>query len=910
MRVFTGEMTARLTSTLALAALAVGCGPPGEAKEPREESFEFLAPPDVSFNEELDIQLKVPDDPGELPMAERLWKIPGGTVLGQAGHLVMVVDEREGRVRAVDVRDGGELWSSGIPECPLCSLRLTPVFDGQRVLVSSGNVLVAMDAADGSELWRRELDGLPDGEAVVMAPGVVALRTMERRPGPPCGSVTTRVLFLGLEDGAVLWRMEFVGLFAWFAIAGQYLHVVVSDGCAAGGQGPTPGYTMRVYDILSHEETAREAVPEPWAPLLVAGGYVVIQGSGSLAAYAPGRVQPTWTRQLDPATQTAVTTATTLVLVRTDGVEALEPASGKTIWERDLGDTSFRQGLNVLPTIGAGDDLILVPTAPDPMRGYLVVLDPQTGQVRRFFLGYGPIYQTLVWGKVGVLLDGEAVLGVDLVQEGTPERDLVPVGAAVTLLVNELEDEVPFVPWEAASLEVERLGDQALAKLAELAGEGSLVAGLLVARVLKASPDEQYVSLLTELIQMPPPGTDESLLPVHSRMVWECIRALGGLASPDAVEALARVMRDDDLEPALRSAAYTSLGGLAVKGIQAASDEVTGYRHERAQATASGWKPCPVPVQRLEFHGPFRVPLGSCKVSLDTPFSVSGSVMSPDGEWLAYVSPTLGGRNDVWLAHTDQGKLDGPWFTGWTVPGRIELQYLEPGEDSTLILENVERECAGCYWSADDVPTSGKPAETILDPQHVARDSDKDGYTDLLETRLGTDPKKKDTDGDGLKDREDPAPLSGAGASDVRAEVLVEAFMALLGFGESSEPLYVVGTDELNLTWEGYPAVVLHMSRASSEQMHSELGLPGPAMLTFGCALDESGSSLQGCQEPGSSPDVEDALGFVLVDENGTRARFSATMYRSGADAALYHVELQKLDGRWFVTTLDLAILG
>jgi hypothetical protein len=225
-----------------------------------------------------------------------------------------------------------------------------------------------------------------------------------------------------------------------------------------------------------------------------------------------------------------------------------------------------------------------------------------------------------------------------------------------------------------------------------------------------------------------------------------------------------------------------------------------------------------------------------------------------------------------------------------------------------VLIEGVESECLGCYYEDEDRPDSGKPEDVEVIPGDLASDSDKDGWPDLVEQRLGTSSKKKDSDGDGSSDRLDPAPM----ASSKKAEgygdherILVEAFFALLGFGRSSEPLYVVGEPQVNLDYRGYPAVVLHASDERARQLHKSLGLPGPPMLRFGCAIDDSGVFIDGCT--GESGDPGD---FIELDDSKTTAIFSLTIYRSDADAALYRVALTRLGTSWIVTRMDLAIFG
>lgn len=899
---------------IALAALALlaalCCGPRKEAEEPGDEQgLELIPSPVVSFPANLDIELEIPSDPGTLPSPQVLWSAGPAGALGIAGHLVVIASDREGTVEARDVRDGSRVWDASIPACPVCAFRLNPVFDGERVIVSSGSRLLALDARDGAERWSLDLTGLPDGAPMLLEDRILVLRTLERVPGPSCSSVTTRILFVETSTGSPLWRIEFVGLLADFAAAGGFLHVLLSGGCDPVTGGPSSQHAVRIYRLEDREVTDEASVSPAVLPPAVAGGHILTVAIDGLTAVDPGTVTSVWKSAAGQGVPQSLTTCDeSVVVVGSDRLSLLDAVTGTPLYQTSLGDVRFRQGLNVLPTVAVTGTYILVPMEPDPLRGYIVVFDRDTGKVKRMFRGFGPVLQTLAWGGIGVLLLADEVVAVDLVGEGTPERDLVPVPAAVTKMVLDLEQDVPFVPWSAAAEEVRRLGHEGLATLLKLADEeGSLVAALIAARLVASEPTGKNVADLIGFLSMPAPGTGD-LVHVHGRMIYETIRALAAEADPAATQPLREIVEDDGLEPALRSASLAALGAIAAGGHEEALDAIASYRKARAAASSAGWSPCPLPGPLFQLDGPFRVASSSCKMSVDTPFSSTRSVSTPDSEWLAYVSPALGGRNDVWLAHVEKGKIDGPWFTARTVPGLIELQFLDRAQDGTLLLESVERECEGCYLEEEDRPESGKPVETRLDPAALAQDSDKDGWTDLVEQRLGTNPKKKDTDADGRRDPRDPAPLgsqkSAAKMSD-RQKTLEAAVFTLLGFGGSDEPLFVFGPPATNLPYEGYAAAVLHVSPERARSIQKSLGIPGPPFLGFGCPMDEKGNIVPDCQHDES--EQGDPLGFVMMSDGGTRASLSLTIYRSNTDVALYRVELARISSTWVVTRFDLA---
>jgi hypothetical protein len=87
-----------------------------------------------------------------------------------------------------------------------------------------------------------------------------------------------------------------------------------------------------------------------------------------------------------------------------------------------------------------------------------------------------------------------------------------------------------------------------------------------------------------------------------------------------------------------------------------------------------------------------------------------------------------------------------------------------------------------------------------VDLTSVSRDSDSDGLADLVEVRMGTDPRRPDSDGDGIDDAHDPVPNAVSRAPIGEREEVVEALyrqFALLG--GASELTAIV--DESPLRW-------------------------------------------------------------------------------------------------------------
>ncbi|CAN0557925.1 unnamed protein product, partial [Laminaria digitata] len=62
--------------------------------------------------------------------------------------------------------------------------------------------------------------------------------------------------------------------------------------------------------------------------------------------------------------------------------------------------------------------------------------------------------------------------------------------------------------------------------------------------------------------------------------------------------------------------------------------------------------------------------------------------------------------------------------------------------------------------------------EALPSARSLAKDRDGDGLSDLLEARWGTDPRRKDSDRDGLGDELDPSPSCPTPSADVAPQQL------------------------------------------------------------------------------------------------------------------------------------------
>lgn len=166
--------------------------------------------------------VRVPfSDPGS-----RFDRFGSGVAVGQNK---LFVGTHDGRVLALDPRDGKTLWSHSGGECVLAA----PAVDAQRVYFGGFDGRVrALDVASGKELWQRDTR-----KAVVSTPALAGDRVI-------VGSRSFEFFGLQAATGAIAWRD-----YTWFSWIES--SAVVRDGSVYVGSSDTAAVTA--YDARSGE---------------------------------------------------------------------------------------------------------------------------------------------------------------------------------------------------------------------------------------------------------------------------------------------------------------------------------------------------------------------------------------------------------------------------------------------------------------------------------------------------------------------------------------------------------------------------------------------------------------------------------------------------------------------------------
>lgn len=168
------------------------------------------------------------------------------------------------------------------------------------------------------------------------------------------------------------------------------------------------------------------------------------------------------------------------------------------------------------------------------------------------------------------------------------------------------------------------------------------------------------------------------------------------------------------------------------------------------------------------------------------------------------------------------------------------------------------------------------------------RDTDKDGWTDIEEARLGLDPKNPDTDGDGIPDGQDPCPdfaVPADIAKDPYLQILQRAVFATVGFSESRWALAVNPTSP-RIPVMGYTGHVLYNFKFPAQNLR----LPPQT-------------------QPDTSPrfvritwDIPEIINDQATVNIGTS---------TGPEGACgQRLTLRKINGQWYVTSRIVTVMS
>ena len=242
--------------------------------------------------------------------------------------------------------------------------------------------------------------------------------------------------------------------------------------------------------------------------------------------------------------------------------------------------------------------------------------------------------------------------------------------------------------------------------------------------------------------------------------------------------------------------------------------------------------------------------------------------------WILFQSGVLGNESDYFMAEKVGSKIGEAIFLGF-YDGRTW------GKEPPKMHRNI----------AMAKLTSTEWIKIFPDDAEVRKDTDADGLTDLVENRLGTDPKIADTDKDGLPDDVDPCPNAAPRPMGDREKIVAAAVAAQFFEYDWRTPavISVPKVAPFELTGYRHPLIWTVGRRE------------GNLALMYGAGVNVI--SFEPVRRDFSQRIPKDA-DWLQISTDGKTAHTMISRYSGGLNGEGVEVVLRKVGDEWFVTDL------
>lgn len=382
-------------------------------------------------------------------------------------------------------------------------------------------------------------------------------------------------------------------------------------------------------------------------------------------------------------------------------------------------------------------------------------------------------------------------------------------------------------------------------------------AKILVASLLgrHANPDIVVPLFIKDLEKAKTPGFE-----LYQSLTYVTRRYILSSEHPLAIKFLLKQLKDPKADEVLRNEAYTSVGK---NGDPEAIQTILAMRKKRQLL--------PPISERMELEKAVKADERSREMT-----SVLSTMKDASGkEWGLLRSRVLANEGDLFIAERIDGKWHNPKFTGvftGTVSG-----FIKPRPSTKTIGGFTADKLVEGEW------------KKIVGLSELSQDTDHDGLTDLVEKRLGTNPKAEDTDGDGDKDDVDPMP-NAARKPETEAEKVINAAI---------EARYH--------NWERDLPALIDMEGVKPFEV---VGWSGPMLWSTDGEKWES--ELSACYERGVAlisvygNEKEPVVFNAAKDE----ASLSISTYFGGLSGDTYGVRLKKFGNEWIVIAMGMTSIS
>jgi len=809
--------------------------------------------------------------------AERLdpWEAPRFAVEGPTAFLH---DHAASQLLAVDVASGRVRWFTTLGVGQPNPIEFTPFFLDKRLFVGAPGQLFYVHAGTGQVRWNAPVHGTPRGGAVRIADLLFFATEGGEGTGAKEGGSGVSVYALAMKAGRMLWRQPLEGAGPRLVGDGRLLYLGLSGG------------DLLAIDPEKGEAVWRQSLGAPALSPMAAGGRVLIAVRGGdkgprIVVLDGATGAALWESRLPAApVQTALLADRVLAALEDGTVTAVRAADGKAPWRTTLPlDGQLRRA-----AMGAHKKRLHLHVTDVEGKSLLAQIDIDSGRLLSTANGLDDAAVSAVAGDSLLLVDSaDGTLHAVRLDRTRPPRRATVTGREyaeeLAPLARQVGDDAEAL---ALADKLHRLGGAALTVLTGMlqAEEPHVVAIAAIALGRLAEPRALPAlrNALEKQRQQAGGGAGGVLDPVAA-----LVRAVGATGGSSVVPALDQVLVDEALGHQVRRDAWVALGRL---GNADALGALGRFRAPRV-SPAAPFDPLPITVRAETRAGEDNDPQ-----TWRDEVRAATSVQVPDpagGLVTASLAPYLGGYNDVWIWRSPDGKSRGrPLFTGVTAPQRTPGQF--------LALSRLDVSGTGASL-AYRVPGEDRPRQAILGWAELEADGDDDELSDRAERRLGTDPTRKDSDGDGMSDAEDNNPLAAARAdlSD-KQKILREVFFSYFTFFRQRGIVVVDRGVDDPLEYPGRRDPVLTLRRETIRKMQAEAGLHAIDYVGFG------GPFREGAPRGGAEAGAEaQAQGEIEISQSEAHVGFD--VFRGGESGVGYNVALRKIAGQWIVTAFDEA---
>ena len=340
----------------------------------------------------------------------------------------------------------------------------------------------------------------------------------------------------------------------------------------------------------------------------------------------------------------------------------------------------------------------------------------------------------------------------------------------------------------------------------------------------------------------------------------------------------------DSSDPATLKAVSLSKSPEAVQFMIDALDDITApddWRHEAfIHLPGTGGEAGIRAVQRARHKpGPRPTWQESLTKRINRTDLITQGTDAKGRSWRLVESGIFGNSSDLFIQEQKGTKWGDAVFlniyTGRTFGGEIPNNY--KGIPMTKLIETE--------W-----------LNVFTDDPSIRIDSDADGLTDLVEERLGTDPKTADMDGDGLKDSVDPCPNAAPRVLNDKEKIIAACVEAKF-FAQSWEVPAIVSVKDIKpFEMLGLDCFLLWQSDGKNNSLGK----------MYGAGMNRIGFSppMKNFEDSTEGKDV------IQISPDGKSAETLISRYSGGLNGEGEVVKLIKRGDEWFVIAIEMRFVS